>query len=488
IQIPRWISLGSKGVEELSLYTFCDTSKDAYAAVVFCRVLRNGRVSVHLLAAKSRVAPLRKLTIPRLELMGATIGARLYLQVAENLDSKFDSFFWSDSTTVISWMQRDEEWTTFVWNRVNEIRRLTSPTQCRYLPSTCNPADLPFRGCTPKQLFESRWWEGPTWLYLDRSKWPSEKTTVNEEEVVKERKKKLIVSVLINVDYTNFWHLSYFSKFTKTTRMIAWIFRYLQNVRYPDKKRSSELIVAEIEVAEKFIFRKIQQENFVDLENKNIRSLNPFYDECGVIRLKSRVSNRDDTNNYRFPIVLPAKHPVSESLIMDSHRSHCHVGTRGLLCLLREEYWILGGRRTIRFVLRKCVICRRFDAKPFVVEPPPLPVDRVRDAVAFEITGVDFAGPLYLKSGEKAWVCLFTCAVYRAVHLELTLSLTVSGFLQVLRRFVARRGRPKILYSDNGTNFRGSDNAFANLDWDEINRETSSQRIVWRFNPPSASW
>ncbi|KAF2883636.1 hypothetical protein ILUMI_22508, partial [Ignelater luminosus] len=66
---------------------------------------------------------------------------------------------------------------------------MKSATQWRYLPSTCNPADLLSRGCTPKQLFESRWWEGSTWLYLDRSKWPSEKKTVNEEEVVKEREK-----------------------------------------------------------------------------------------------------------------------------------------------------------------------------------------------------------------------------------------------------------------------------------------------------------
>ncbi|KAF2893140.1 hypothetical protein ILUMI_13033, partial [Ignelater luminosus] len=213
---------------------------------------------------------------------------------------------------------------------------------------------------------------------------------------------------------------------------------YLQNVRYPNKKRSGELIVAEIEVAGKFIFRTIQKENFVNLQNKNIKGLNPFYNKCGVIRLKSRVSNRDDTNNYRFPIVLLAKHPVSESLI-----KLAHVETQSLLCLLCAEYCILGGRRTIRPVLRKCVICRRFDAKPFVIEPPPLPVDRVRNTVAFKITGVDFS---------------------------------------------ARRDRPKILYGDNGTNFRGSGNAFVDLDWDQITRETLSQHIVWRFNPSSASW
>lgn len=93
-----------------------------------------------------------------------------------------------------------------------------------------------------------------------------------------------------------------------------------------------------------------------------------------------------------------------------------------------------------------------------------------------------------MKTGEKAWICLFTCAVFRAIHMELTFSLSTSGFLQVLRRFVARRGRPRVLYSDNGTNFRGADNAFANLDWELITRETATERIVWRFNAPSAPW
>ncbi|KAF2890893.1 hypothetical protein ILUMI_15280, partial [Ignelater luminosus] len=123
-----------------------------------------------------------------------------------------------------------------------------------------------------------------------------------------------------------------------------------------------------------------------------------------------------------------------------------------------------------------------------VAESPPLPLDRVRDATVFEIVGIDFAGPLYLKSGEKAWVCLFTCAIYRAVHLELTTSMSTSSFIQVLRRFVARRGRPKTIYTDNGTNFCGAKNAFAKLNWTKVQDYASVRRITWYFNPPTASW
>ncbi|XP_023313003.1 uncharacterized protein LOC111693096 [Anoplophora glabripennis] len=307
VEIPRWISTDSKDVQNLSIHVFCDASQKAYATVVYCRVEKDKNVSIHLLAAKSRVAPLRKLTIPRLELMGATIAARLYKQVADNLTSNFDCFFWCDSSTVITWIQSQEEWGTFVWNRVNEIRRLTPAEQWCHVPGAYNPADLPSRGCSPNQLLESKWWEGPSWLYQDRADWPSERPIVNEEEIAGERRKKL-VTVLVNTEHSDFWHLSYFSSFTKTVRLIGWVFRYLNNVRYPAKIQRGDLSVNELDAAENFIFKLVQTESFTNINDKRISGLCPIYDQTGIIRLKSRVFNREDTDNYRFPIILSARH------------------------------------------------------------------------------------------------------------------------------------------------------------------------------------
>ncbi|GFU10469.1 integrase catalytic domain-containing protein [Trichonephila clavipes] len=121
-------------------------------------------------------------------------------------------------------------------------------------------------------------------------------------------------------------------------------------------------------------------------------------------------------------------------------------------------------------------------------EPAPLPLDRVADCVAFEIVGIDLAGPLFLKSGEKVWIALFTCANFRAIHLELVNSLTADSFLLSLRRFITRRGRPSTIYSDNGTNFRCASNDLSKLDWDKITRETMTNKILCKFIPPSAVW
>lgn len=494
IKIPRWIGAGDTESKDLSLHTFCDASKNAYACVVFLRVNLRGRVSVFLLAAKTRVAPLKKsgskMTIPRLELLAATIGARLYAHVCENLEGVINCYFWSDSSTVISWIERKEEWGVFVWNRTEEIRKLTPADKWNHLPGALNPADLPSRGCSPKQLVNSRWWEGPEWLYGKPDTWPTVTPVVDENEINAERKKKLVTTLLScenspanSVD----WHLEYFSKYDQTVRMIAWIFRFIYNCKHPERKQNSELTAEEHDKAEKFLLKLVQQASF-STDDSRIRGLAPFLDEDGVIRLKSRVANRKDADTYRFPVVLPAKHSTVKRLILNVHVKSCHVGTQGLLSILRERFWILGGRRTIRSATFECVVCRRHNAKPLVVESPPLPLDRVRDAVAFEVTGVDFAGPLYLKDGTKTWICLFTCAIFRAVHLELTTSLSTSSFMQALRRFVARRGRPKTIYSDNGTNFVGTENSFANLDWDVIARETAVQRICWKFNPPTAAW
>lgn len=491
IQIPRWIHAGGKDAEDWTLHTFCDASKCAYAAVVFLRGVRHGKVFVTLLAAKGRIAPLRKMTIPRLELLAAVIGARLYTSVQKSLQSGLESFFWSDSSTVLAWIKRQEDWNVFVTNRVNEIRRNTPCDSWRHVPGSSNPADLPSRGCSARQLKEGKWWEGPEWFYAEPKDWPNQGCSTNEQEVQQERKKGPVASLLAKNDISmtlDDWHIAYFSKYWKTIRMIAWIFRFSYNVRFPLDRRQGALTGLELDKAEGFIFKLLQKHFFEGNEEKRLSGLDAFVDDSGIIRLRSRVSQRDDTHQFRYPIVLPSKHRLIENLIFDVHVRSCHVRTQGLLGLLRENYWILGGRRTVKSVISKCVVCKRHNGKSYMVDSPPLPKDRVREASAFEVTGVDFAGPLYLKSGEKAWICLFTCAVYRAVHLELCTSLSVTIFLQALRRFIARRGRPKTIYSDNGTNFVGTENLLKKLDWDQIATETSVERIIWKFNPPTVSW
>ncbi|KAJ8877948.1 hypothetical protein PR048_022411 [Dryococelus australis] len=175
-----------------------------------------------------------------------------------------------------------------------------------------------------------------------------------------------------------------------------------------------------------------------------------FVDSDGLTRLRSKIVRREDECNG-YPILLISKHKLVEILIQDYHVKNSHAGVQILLRKLRERYWILGGRNTV---------CR------------------VNDASVFEVCGVDMAGPLYLKGGEKAWILLFTCAVYRVVHFELVLSLFTGVFLKGLWRFIARWGRSRVMYSDNRTNFIEGDNR----------RRVLFPKIARKCIPPTAAW
>ena len=157
------------GTGEFSIRTFCDAIKSAYAAVTFLRVKDNEKVDLVFLGAKTRVSP-EGTSIPRLELFAASIVARQTKEIADALGyTNVPVFCWSDSTTVLAWIQRNIQWIVFVWNRVKEIRLISLLVAWKYVPGESNPADLPSRGCQAKQLLDSRWWEGPDWLRCEET-------------------------------------------------------------------------------------------------------------------------------------------------------------------------------------------------------------------------------------------------------------------------------------------------------------------------------
>ena len=490
IRIPRHMKMRLSMQSNLQLHGFSDASQDAYAAVIFLRASENESVSVQLLLAKSRVAPLKRPTIPRLELLGCVIAVRLMRQVKEALKmNDVPTYFWSDSSTALAWIRRNENWSTFVRNRVEEIHKVTEPTQWRHVPGTLNPADLPSRGCMASQLLESKWWEGPMWLRHHEGDWLNttrENLEADEAIITSEIMKTGITRTMIaHEDSQNLWYVQHFSSYMKNIKMIAWITRFIDKCR----KKSSEsepLTVKEIEEAEKAVFRLVQKEIFD--ESSSLNGLSVSIDSEGLLRVNTKLIYRDDANCFRLPVILPRKHPIVDQLITHAHVVNGHAGIQFLMSHLRERVWIIQSRRSIRRVISQCKICRRHTAKSANVDPAPLPANRVQTVAPFQVTGVDLAGPLYLRKGEKAWVVLFTCAVYRCVHLDFVLSLSTEAFLAALHRFVCCRGRPSTLYSDNGSNFTGADRAFKNLNWSEIQKVCAVQRIQWIFNPPSAAW
>ncbi|GFU65570.1 integrase_H2C2 domain-containing protein [Trichonephila clavipes] len=265
---------------------------------------------------------------------------------------------------------------------------------------------------------------------------------------------------------------------------IAWMLRFIHNVSYATKLKGS-LGYEEFKRAEVLVFKSLQSNAFQD--ERLLAKMQAFRDEDGLLRIRTKLADSYEKEDFKFSILLFANDVVGK-LIREEHMKAMHAGSSILRARLREKFWIIRAKRLVKQVLSECVICKRYKAKHVEVPFAPLPRDRVTLTKVFEVTGVDYASPLYLKSKAKAWIVLFTCAVYRAVHFQLVQSFTTDTFIQASRRFIARRGRISVLYSHNGSNFVGTNNALRTLDWDKIVVHSTAQKITLKFIPPTTAW
>lgn len=201
-----------------------------------------------------------------------------------------------------------------------------------------------------------------------------------------------------------------------------------------------------------------------------------------------RLQHSDFTYREKHPWILPNKHRYTEMLAQYQHEKIMHAD-------VRDRYWILRARKIVRRVVSRCTLCKGFKARAGQQTTAPLPKDRVTESPPFKVTGVDFAGPLYVKaqgSLKKSYIALFTCAVTRAIHLELVSDQSTENFLLAFKRFISRRGLCKVIYSDNARTFKRADQDLREL-WKTIKdpqlREFfSGKGITWRFIAERAAW
>lgn len=222
--VSRHLGLKDGVVVSRQLHGFSDASTLAYGGVVYLRTFHaNLTVFVDLVASKTRVAPLKKAMVPRLELCGALLLTQLLKRAMDNLSMSANSVFaWSDSAVVLGWLNKPPgQLATFVSNRVMTISSLVDPGHWRYVSTNTNPADLLSRGVSPRELLITElWWSGPPWLKLDPRCWPRRPDINLERELPELRRTILSVKAVPEELGVNI------SSFERLVRVVAWIWRF----------------------------------------------------------------------------------------------------------------------------------------------------------------------------------------------------------------------------------------------------------------------
>nr|XP_049461351.1 uncharacterized protein LOC120952879 [Anopheles coluzzii] len=428
----------------VEFHTFTDASEAAYGACVYARCENAaGEVRISLLAPKSRVAPLKRVTLPRFELSATVLGAHLHHRVKEAMQIVCaESFFWSDSTLTLKWIASPpNSWKTFVANRVAEVQHYSHPRQWRHVPGTSNPADLVSRGMSAAHFTQNQLWNnGPDWLVQPSSHWPSSDPEPSDEADLETRQKARSQRPIPH---------------TNASKTIT--------PEYVDAAKTVLCIIAQHDAFSAEIKQLKKGEAL--MKQSPLRKLTPFLDTEEVIRVGGRLNLSQLPYQSKHPAVLPKNHKFTRLLAEDYHEELKHTSGRLLLSRIRELYWPLDGRRLVKTISRNCFRCVRQD--PALARQPvgQLPPSRITPSRPFSVTGVDYAGDL-----------------------------TTAGFLAALRRFTSRRGLPAHIHSDNGKNFEGAERELKELFElfnDEQHRNTvatrcADRRITWHFNPPKA--
>jgi len=397
-----------------------------------------------------------------------------------------------------------------VKNRVQEIHLLTEDYTWKYCPTDDNPADLLTRGIPVSQFTNNTLWNnGPSWI-TRKDKWPVWKQQPREPMDLEEDNKHQSAMTFIHLSCQSqegmerVINIEKYSKYSTLLRVTAYVRRFISNCKQSSTKITGVLTSTEIEVAEQRWLLACQGSSFVEeitcLKSKVpkrhplVRQLRLFVDDTGIIRCGGRIHNASVADVTRFPYLLPRQHKLTNLIVQDAHENQLHAGTNATATQIRQKYWIPAIRQCVRSVLRKCVICKRVQGKSYKsVESPPLPRYRIEESPPFSVTGVDLTGALYVRDRTecqtKVYICLFTCASTRAVHLEIVQDLSQDSFMQAFRRFASRRSLPKIVMSDNATNFLGASHQLRRLFESAAVKELLSRKgTEWHFIPKRAPW
>ncbi len=501
VQIPRCYKPADfQPIIRVELHHFSDASTNGYGVCSYLRFLSSNNAYCSLVASKARVAPVKVITIPRLELTAAVVAVKLSLRLKEELHMEVDAeYFWCDSKIVLAYLSNDaKRFHVFVANRVQFIRDHTTPQQWHYVSTECNPADHASRGLSASDLLTSNWFTGPKFLWTTEMIQESVKKAdlmIGDPEI-----KAQALHVLTVSSNSLLETFSNYSDWSFITRITARILRLAQNTA-----GSQTLTVEEINHASLRVIKLVQEVAFKDewqalmkgqeiSRRSKLYRLNPYIAD-GVMRVGGRLKNSSLSMNQKHPVLLPREGHITQLIISHFHKQVQHQGRGQTLNQIRiQGYWILGGSSAVATFIRSCIHCRRLRRPVEEQKMADLPEDRVEPSPPFSFCGMDCFGPFvtkHIRKEFKRYGLLFTCLCSRAVHIEMIDDMTTDGFIIGLRNFIAIRGTVTQIRSDQGSNFIGASNelkaAMKELDVNRITNFLTQKQCEFVFNAPHSS-
>ena len=513
LNIPRFLlqqECSYDFVKSTQVHHFSDASPGAYGVVTFLRfVCENDNVICRFIFSKARLAPLKIISIPRLELTAAVLAVQIDQMLQRELSlPNCRTIFWTDSTAVLQMISNtNKRFPVFVANRLTRIEEHTSADQWRYVPSKKNPADMATRGIDAESFVSNSnvWLQGPEFLLDVEDLWPQPPYLLpNLPPEFLTLKKSCNALLKTKTDLFMESKFSRFSTWYKLRRSVAWLLR-VKDKQLRRETTSQAISVDELDRAENEIIKCVQKEAFSEeisqlrsgkqrKQNNLLLKLNPRVFE-GILRVGGRLQQSKQQFDVQHPIVLPSSHHVTKLIVEDSHRAVGHSGPSITWTSLRQRFWIIRGASTVRKILGNCLLCKKRNAKSMEQIMADLPGERFAvNKPPFYNTGTDYFGPFFVKQGRalvKRYGCIFTCLTTRAVHLEVAHSLTADSFINAFRRFICRRTKPHTVFSDNGTNLVGAEKelrqALKEFNHKHVEEKLRQKNICWKFNPPTAS-
>ena len=490
-------------VVKWEVHHFCDASFLGYGVCSYLRITNDADdVHCQLIFAKARVAPLRVVTMPRLELTAALLAVRISKMIVAELNiSDVSEHFWTDSQVAFGYIQNSaRRFHVYVANRVEQIRTHTEPDQWHYVNTDVNPADYASRGLTVKSLLTSTWFHGPKFL------WKVGLPHVNEVNYLispTDSEVKKIVAYATNGEECDLQ--TRFEKFSDWSRLVRAINLLQQYGRRLHKCKLKSDVDA-IKYTEAIIVKQIQRrwfstEMLLLMNNQtlkkgsNLYKLDAFLDTDNTLRVGGRLSRAAMDYGVKHPIILPKNAHITQLIIKHYHEKVHHQGRGITINEIRSNgWWIIGCTRLVASYIFKCVTCSRLRGQTSGQKMSDLPTFRLEESAPFTHIGMDCFGPFVTvdaRKEKKRYGVVFTCLASRAVHIEVIDDMSTDTFINSLRCFVAIRGPVRSIVCDRGSNFIGASNelkrAAKEINYDLVKNTLSYENCDFFFNVPQSS-